>query len=122
MIQVSLLTHQQAGKITPLEEDFIQRMQREISINLKSAQKNGMTIVLDSRGNELTSLEFSKIVFNSSRLNFLIGPPDGFKELPTHDLVWSLSKLTFPWEICRLLVLEQLYRALCIKNNHPYHK
>lgn len=122
MIHISIITEQDKKKITPLEEQLIKRMKSQISINLKSPHKTGFTIVLDSRGNELTSLEFSKIIFRSSRLNFLIGPSEGYKELPTHDFIWSLSKLTFPWELCRLIVLEQIYRALCIKNNHPYHK
>lgn len=122
MIQISILTDQDTKKISLIEEDFLKRMKGEIAVNFKSPQKNGFTILLDGRGKELTSLEFSKVIFNSSRLNFLIGPPEGFKELPPHDLMLSMSKLTFPWELCRLILVEQIYRALCIKNNHPYHK
>lgn len=54
----------------------------------------------------------------------LIGGPDGLSEecLQAADEVWSLSALTLPHPLVRVLLIEQLYRAWTILQNHPYHK
>ena len=54
----------------------------------------------------------------------MIGGPEGLAD-SVNDLAresWSLSKLTFPHPVVRILVAEQLYRAWSILNNHPYHR
>jgi 23S rRNA (pseudouridine1915-N3)-methyltransferase len=84
-------------------------------------------IVLTEWGKEYTSIEFSKFVFskieNSLNVVFVICGAEG----PSEELLeysksqFSLSKLTFPHKIARLLFIEQFYRAITIHNNHPYH-
>lgn len=55
---------------------------------------------------------------------FVIGGPDGLSKevLDRANIKWSLSPLTFPHAFVRLLVLEQLYRAMTILTDHPYHR
>ena len=55
---------------------------------------------------------------------FLIGGPDGLAPrcLEQAELRWSLSPLTFPHELVRVIVAEQLYRAWTILQGHPYHR
>lgn len=55
---------------------------------------------------------------------FMIGGPDGLSRacLQRADLQWSLGPLTLPHPLVRVILIEQLYRALMIVNNHPYHR
>lgn len=96
-------------------------------INELSKNSKMYSVVLTEWGKEYTSIEFSKFLFSklstSMNIVFIIcgaeGPSDEL--LDYVDSKFSLSKLTFPHKIARLLFIEQLYRAITIKNNHPYH-
>ena len=82
-------------------------------------------IALDPKGQLLTSEEFSqKIVQLGSRFSFLIGGSHGIPEilLKKAPWRWSLSPLTFTHQMTRLILAEQLYRALEIERKSPYHK
>ena len=87
-----------------------------------------VTIALDERGKLWSTQELAAEILNfqrtTSSLNFIIGGPDGLSKdcLAKADLRLSLSKLTLPHPIVRILLIEQLYRALSILNNHPYHR
>ena len=63
-------------------------------------------------------------IFNNNKIDFLIGDADGIpldiKE--KSHLLLSLSPFTFPHELARLILLEQIYRAISISNNSPYHR
>jgi 23S rRNA (pseudouridine1915-N3)-methyltransferase len=80
---------------------------------------------LHPEGTHIDSLEWSrKFASFGARLTFVIGGAEG---IPPHILQkasfqWSLSKLTFTHQITRLLLLEQLYRALEIQKGSGYHK
>jgi len=85
-------------------------------------------ILLDEHGKEFTSVEFSKYLqkkmMEEKNSTFILGPAEGFpndilqKGLPKI----SLSKMTFPNELARVVFLEQMYRACTIMKNEPYHK
>ena len=62
-------------------------------------------------------------MMSKRRIVFVIGGPWGFSEevYGRGDLKISLSKMTFPHQLVRLLFLEQLYRAFTIMKNEPYH-
>lgn len=85
-------------------------------------------ILLDERGKELTSREFSVVLEKFANdgirtLVFAIGGPYGFAQAvyDRADSLLSLSKMTFPHELARLVFAEQLYRAGTIRRGEPYH-
>ncbi len=94
---------------------------------IRSSLKNGeLLIPLCEDGEALTSLDFSKRLQSiaSERIVFLIGGSDGICpniKASAHIRI-SLSPLTFPHEIARLLLVEQLYRANTITKGGPYHR
>ncbi len=86
----------------------------------------GTVLALDRGGRLMESAELARAVerwWNPSA-TFLLGGPLGLHRtvLEEADRVWSLSPLTFPHEIARVLVAEQLYRAVTILRGVPYHK
>jgi len=96
---------------------------------LDTLDSNDRVIVLDSEGESWSSQQLAQFVGkhlggDPRRLTFVIGGYGGIsaKIKAQADRQWSLSRLTFTHEMTRLLVMEQLYRALCILNNHPYSK
>lgn len=106
------------------ESDTCNTLENKINEKIK---KNSFTIALHENGELLNNLELSdkiiKLHQQYSNLNFLIGGPNGLPENilnKTYQL--SLSPLTFPHMIVRVILIEQLYRTHCIFRNHPYHK
>lgn len=81
-------------------------------------------IALDLKGDMLDSVGLSDRLKGKSRLSFFIGGAVGLPKevLAKAGWKWSLSKLTFPHQIVRLLLLEQLYRSVSIERGDPYHK
>jgi 23S rRNA (pseudouridine1915-N3)-methyltransferase len=86
-------------------------------------------IVLDEHGKNIDSLKFASQLdkyFKSgkSSIDFVIGSPLGLSEhiRQKADLILSLSKMTFPHELARLMLVEQLYRAMSILHGSKYHK
>jgi 23S rRNA (pseudouridine1915-N3)-methyltransferase len=95
---------------------------------IKKLDKGDFLILLDERGKEYTSVKFASYIDNllqqsSKRLVFVIGGAYGFSQ-EVYDRAngkISLSKMTFSHQMVRLFVLEQLYRAMTILRNQPYH-
>ncbi|MBD3840394.1 MAG: 23S rRNA (pseudouridine(1915)-N(3))-methyltransferase RlmH [Campylobacterales bacterium] len=85
---------------------------------------SGYNIALDVLGKQVDSFEFSKILDNKLEVNFFIGGAYGFNEefLKACHTTLSLSNLTMAHKIANVVLIEQIFRALCIQNNHPYHK
>ena len=85
-------------------------------------------IALDSRGDGWSTEDLASNIQTcmgrTSHLQLIVGGPDGLSDacLARADDCWSLSKLTFPHFLVRVLLAEQLYRAWAVINNHPYHK
>jgi 23S rRNA (pseudouridine1915-N3)-methyltransferase len=86
------------------------------------------TILLDSRGRQYTSEEFSTYLGRirdegTQRLVFAIGPADGWSAAAREraNLLFSLGRLTLPHQLARVVIAEQIYRALTILAGHPYH-
>lgn len=91
-------------------------------------QGGDYVILLDERGKEYTSREFSGMIDRLSQivgktLYFIVGGPYGFSAdvYARANAMMSLSKMTFPHEMVRLFFVEQLYRAFAISRNLPYH-
>jgi 23S rRNA (pseudouridine1915-N3)-methyltransferase len=130
--------------ISPLISEYKKRISRFAKINIldikeekkhnhiadiKKSFPSAYIYVLDEEGKSYTSDTFAKniehvSIHNTSNIIFIIGPSAGFsvEELKTADQKLSLSPMTFPHEVTTMLLAEQVYRALTILNNHPYHK
>jgi 23S rRNA (pseudouridine1915-N3)-methyltransferase len=85
-------------------------------------------VLLDERGKEFRTVEFSgwlekAFLISRKRIVFVIGGPWGFSDevYERADFMISLSKMTFPHQLVRLLFLEQLYRVFTIIRGEPYH-
>jgi 23S rRNA (pseudouridine1915-N3)-methyltransferase len=101
---------------------------KEAEIILKQIQKDDCLVALDERGKQFTSeklAEFIQLRANESTKNlvFLIGGAFGIDEIVLNKAAykWSLSQLTFPHQLVRLILAEQLYRASSILRNEKYH-
>jgi 23S rRNA (pseudouridine1915-N3)-methyltransferase len=102
---------------------------KEGELLLSKATQNSKIIALDEKGKMLSSVEFASAIKNYanqgiSDLTFIIGGADGLStELKQKaDLILSFSKMTFPHLMIRSFLIEQIYRANTIINNHPYHR
>lgn len=84
----------------------------------------GFCIALDVEGEALDSYQFSEILKNNNDVRFFIGGAYGFNRafLQNNNKTISLGRLTYAHKIAKLVLFEQIYRGLCINNNHPYHK
>ena len=97
------------------------------SFNINSLRlKNNIIISLSEEGKQFNSIELTSLLLNfkNKKIIFLIGDADGISSdvKKQSDLLLSLSRLTFPHELARLILLEQIYRAISISNNSPYHR
>ena len=125
-----------------LEEDFLKRMKNVHILEIKESsklketreilkkleRKDWFVVLCDVRGESFTSEQFSKFLREKllrKDVCFLIGGPDGLDTelLENHiDFKLSLSKMTFNHQLCRIILLEQLYRAMMFWKDHPYAK
>lgn len=95
---------------------------------LKSFQPGDYIVLLDEKGKEFTSVSFSRYLERKmhtvpKRLVFVVGGPYGFSQR-IYDIAQekiSLSRMTFSHQMIRVIFTEQLYRAMTILNNEPYH-
>lgn len=95
---------------------------------LKVLNPKDYVITLEIEGEELSSTEFAKkmdsITSISSNITFIIGGSYGLDEdiKKVSNFKLSFSKMTFPHQLFRLILLEQIYRSYKINNNEEYHK
>lgn len=95
---------------------------------LSKIKDNDYVVTLEIEGNSLTSLEFAKKIDNNfgsnKNLTFVIGGSYGLDDLVKQrsDYKLSFSKFTFPHQLFRVILLEQIYRAYKINHNENYHK
>lgn len=130
-------------------DEFTARLQREVPTEwhfikpsgademtarrLESAAVRGFlrsgdfVVLCDEHGMEVSSValagQYERWLAASSRLVFVVGGAYGVDSTvrARADAVWCLSKLVFPHQLVRLIIVEQLYRARMITKNHPYH-
>ena len=130
--------------VTTAYEDYTRRMRKDMRVDLEvvAVGKSQLDeeasllkrigddylVALDERGKSLTTLQLAKWLGERQQdgrnLTFVIGGPDGHGPglLAKADLRWSLSPLTFPHAMVRVILAEQLYRAHSVLQNHPYHR
>ena len=107
----------------------IPRIIRDESRKLLAAvPKDSLLVVLDVLGKPITTMKLSSLLESwmqqGQDVSIIIGGPDGLSDelLSAASLKLSLSALTFPHPLVRVILLEQIYRAWSILNNHPYHR
>ena len=109
--------------ITEIRDSF---QKKEESAILSSTRKNEEIILLSEYGKNINSINFSNelIKDTSKNIAFLISGSNGFSLniQSKADKMISLSSMTFPHEIARLLLIEQIYRAQTIQQGSPYHR
>jgi len=106
----------------------VQQKEKEGELILSKLQNTDHLVLLDDKGKEFTSIEFSKYLqkkMNSGikQLVLVIGGPYGFSEAIYKKSIGkiSVSKMTFSHQMIRLFIVEQLYRGFTILKNEPYH-
>ncbi len=110
------------------EKDGINPLKKEKENIIKHINDKDNVIILDIKGKEVTSEEFADFINNEltnySNMTFIIGSSNGLdeeiKDLTTKKI--SFSHLTFPHQLFRIILLEQIYRGFKILNNEKYHK
>ena len=115
-------------KLEIIEVADNESIDKEKDLLLKHINEKDYIITLEIEGKELTSPELSKkiedIFMINSNITFIIGSSNGLhddiKKLSNFKL--SFSKMTFPHQLFRIILLEQIYRAFKILNNESYHK
>ena len=101
---------------------------KECNNIINHIKKDSYLIALDLVGKEFTSIEFSKkienISMNNSHITFIIGGSLGLTDdlLKKCALKICFSKMTFPHQLIRVFLLEQLFRAFKIQNGETYHR
>ena len=109
-----------------LSDDQIRERESRQFLNLISPSTH--LFVMDERGKLLNSMQFSALVGNlmdqSVEMAFAIGGAFGHHEIlrKRANTIFALSPLTFPHELARVITYEQIYRAMTILKNEPYHK
>jgi 23S rRNA (pseudouridine1915-N3)-methyltransferase len=113
--------------LSPKEEELIKL--REGEAILKCIRENTYVIALAINGKNLSSVEFGELISElgvkgSSNISFVIGGSLGLSKevLDRSNYKLSFSKMTFPHQLMRLILTEQIYRAFRIINGEPYHK
>jgi 23S rRNA (pseudouridine1915-N3)-methyltransferase len=101
---------------------------REGETILQSLDKDDYLLALDERGKQLSSVKLADLIQaraneSTKKLVFLIGGAYGLDDavLKRANYKWSLSELTFPHQLVRLILAEQIYRACTILKNEKYH-
>lgn len=106
----------------------IQQKEKEGELILKQLQTGDYLVLLDEHGREYSSVKFAEYIEKkmanvSRRLVFVVGGPYGFSEkvyAAAHEKL-SVSKMTFSHQMIRMIFIEQIYRAMTILSNEPYH-
>ena len=112
--------------IKPADKQKIKEKEGELI--LKKLTPNDVVVLLDDKGKEFTSIQFSQYIEGLSNQSvkqvfFIVGGAYGFSEAvyKRANAKISLSKMTFSHQIVRAIFSEQLYRAFTIIRNEPYH-
>jgi 23S rRNA (pseudouridine1915-N3)-methyltransferase len=108
--------------------DISRAITREGELMLDAVGQGDTVVALDVLGKPWSTEQLAEQLqgwqFAGNNVSLLVGGPDGLAPacLARADRKWSLSALTMPHPLVRILLAEQLYRAWTINNNHPYHR
>lgn len=108
--------------------DILKYCQTEGESILNALKPNEILIALEVGGKELSTEKLADTMqqwtLQGQDIALAIGGPDGLSDQVRQAAAWhwSLSKLTLPHPLVRIVLIEQLYRAMSINHNHPYHR
>ena len=126
--------------ILEAEKEYIKRISGAYSIEIfefknivefdvKKIQKQEFLIVMDEKGKNLNTIDFYKYIqkkkdIGTSNFSFIIGNAFGIEDKVKKEanLLLSLSSFTMPYQLSRLILVEQIYRCMTLMENIPYHK
>lgn len=126
--RLSKYTKLEIIEVQDYDGDISTILKKESEQILKHLNDKSYIITLEIEGNNLDSVEFSKkidnVLINNADITFIIGGSyglsDEIKNKSNYKL--SFSKMTFPHQLFRVMLLEQIYRSYRIINNESYHK
>ena len=105
------------------------RIEEEADKLINSTPKDGKLILLDEEGENISSSDLAKLILNWNNsnitsVNFAIGGAfgNGMKIKRTADKIIALGRLTWPHQMVKMMIAEQIYRIETIIHGHPYHK
>jgi len=112
------------SKVTRAQESGKVNAQKVYEDLFSPWMERGFKVALDPLGKELNSEEFSELLSQNSEIIFFIGGAYGHSPefLNKCDKTITLSQLTMSHKIAKVVLMEQIYRGLTIRFNHPYHK
>lgn len=96
------------------------KIEKETKLILKKIPKNSKVYYLSLSGKKVNSIQFSNLI-DEDNITFIIGGSNGVDEKYFNNKI-SFSDLTFPHQLFRVMLVEQIYRSFTIKNNIEYHK
>jgi 23S rRNA (pseudouridine1915-N3)-methyltransferase len=120
---IAIPSHKRTSK-----QDISRTIRQENEQMLAAIPKDSYTIALDVKGVQWDTYQLAmhlqKWRNSGQSISLLVGGPEGLAQacLDRADHKWSLSLLTFPHTLIRVMVAEQLYRAWSILSHHPYHR
>ena len=126
--RISKYTNIEIVELPDSSFDIKKTLLTEYNSIVKVLNKNDYHILLDINGEELDSLAFAKkmndIRIHYSNITFIIGGSNGVLDKLRENVNYrlSFSKMTFPHQLFRLILLEQIYRSFKINNHEEYHK
>ena len=119
-------------EIIELKEEGLVEKEKALKLEAERIEKQlnnkDYIVTLEIEGKEMTSTEFAEKINNiwleTSNISFIIGSSYGLADSIKEKAKWhlSFSKMTFPHQLFRVLLLEQIYRSYKINNNESYHK
>ena len=121
LVQIPLLKRSKSSTVAQIRK-------REGEKILSLIPKNSHMVALDIEGNRWSTEELaskmSEWIYNAADVSLVIGGPDGLSAdcKGRADQMWSLSELTLPHLLVRVIVAEQIYRAWSLMRGHPYHR
>ncbi|MCW8870959.1 MAG: 23S rRNA (pseudouridine(1915)-N(3))-methyltransferase RlmH [Proteobacteria bacterium] len=125
-LALQLISISTAGRLKNQSPDSIKSSEADaILAQLKPGELN---IAFDERGKSIDTLYLSKQLadwqMTGANVNLIVGGADGLhhKVIEQSQHKWSLSALTFPHQLVKVIIAEQIYRAYTLLNNHPYHR
>jgi 23S rRNA (pseudouridine1915-N3)-methyltransferase len=118
-----------AGRYIPCESEFFDSEAAVLRwLDRQPGRTSAFAVLMDSRGQQFSSDEFAALLGRirdegTQRLVFAIGPADGWSPAARQraNLLFSFGRLTLPHQLARVVLAEQVYRALTILAGHPYH-